>query len=438
MKTSALNMSRIATFVIMVSGILISDSQAVIPGLTGTAFNLTVKSGYIDVADGDTVYVWCYEDVDANSVFQYPGPTLIVNQGDTITITLKNDLAVVMSPTGQSVTPPNVSIVFPGQQVVAASGGQVGLMTHEAPPDGITTVTYTFSADEAGTYLYHSGTRTELQVEMGLVGALIVRPTGYDPNTNKIAYEDAATTYDREYMFLFTEMDPRIHEAVEFGNNSQIDNTTFTPVYWFINGRNAPDTFSDPAVPWLPHQPYNCLPMMHPGETILLRMIGAGRDPHPFHTHANNFWMIARDGRLLQSAPGQALDLAVSDFTQTVPPGGTVDTLFDWTGENLGWDIYGHAPGDPLQPNEYAADHGKPLPVTLPAQKDLTFGNMYSGSPFLGILGDLPPGQGIDNLYGGYFYMWHSHNEKEMVNNDIFPGGLMTMLIIEHPDVPIP
>ena len=23
--------------------------------------------------------------------------------------------------------------------------------------------------------------------------------------------------------------------------------------------------------------------------------------------------------------------------------------------------------------------------------------------------------------------MWHSHNEKEMTNNDIFPGGMMTM-----------
>jgi hypothetical protein len=29
--------------------------------------------------------------------------------------------------------------------------------------------------------------------------------------------------------------------------------------------------------------------------------------------------------------------------------------------------------------------------------------------------------------------MWHSHNEREMVNNDIFPGGMMTMLIIEAP-----
>jgi hypothetical protein len=35
------------------------------------------------------------------------------------------------------------------------------------------------------------------------------------------------------------------------------------------------------------------------------------------------------------------------------------------------------------------------------------------------------------SVNAGYFYMWHSHNEKEMVNYDIFPGGMMTMLIIE-------
>jgi hypothetical protein len=34
--------------------------------------------------------------------------------------------------------------------------------------------------------------------------------------------------------------------------------------------------------------------------------------------------------------------------------------------------------------------------------------------------------------------MWHSHNEREIVNNDIFPGGMMSMLIIEPPGVTIP
>lgn len=85
----------------------------------------------------------------------------------------------------------------------------------------------------------------------------------------------------------------------------------------------------------------------------------------------------------------------------------------------------------------YAPDHGKPFPVILPEKQNLTFGGTYSGS-FLGALGDLPPGEGGFNLNGGLFYMWHSHNEKEMVNFDIFPGGMMTMAIIEPPGVAIP
>ncbi|MHC4707037.1 MAG: multicopper oxidase family protein, partial [Planctomycetota bacterium] len=128
---------------------------------------------------------------------------------------------------------------------------------------------------------------------------------------------------------------------------------------------------------------------------------------------------------------------AVSNFTLAVAPGQTADAIFEWTGAQLGWDIYGHEVNDPLQPNEYAPDHGKPFPVTLPDAKNLTFGASYSGSPFLGLQGDLPPGQGGFNVNAGYFYMWHSHNEKEMVNYDIFPGGMMTMLIVEPHGVTI-
>ena len=128
----------------------------------------------------------------------------------------------------------------------------------------------------------------------------------------------------------------------------------------------------------------------------------------------------------------------MSDYTLKVVPGSTYDAIFEWTGKGLGWDIYGHAESDPLQPNEYAPDHGKPLPVILPNQQDLTFGGHWSGSPYLGVFGALPPGQGGLNPNAGYFHMWHSHTEKEIANNDIFPGGMMTMVIIEPPDVPIP
>ncbi len=110
-----------------------------------------------------------------------------------------------------------------------------------------------------------------------------------------------------------------------------------------------------------------------------------------------------------------------------------MDAIFEWTGAKLGWDIYGHSPEDALKPNEYAPDHGKPFPVTLPAQQDLTLGGLWSGSPFLGAEGPLPPGEGGLNPNAGYAFPWHTHSEKEIVNNDIFIGGMLTIAIVLPP-----
>jgi FtsP/CotA-like multicopper oxidase with cupredoxin domain len=419
-------------------------AEAAITGVTGTQFNLVAREGYVSTPDGGAVYSWGY-GLDTG-LMQYPGPTLIVNQGATITVTLRNELP---APAG------NVSIVFPGH-AAAASGGVAGKLTREASPGGATTVTYTFTAANPGTYTYHSGTSVGLQVDMGLVGAIIVRPSGFNP-ANPTAYGHADSQYTYENLFLLTEMDVPIHNAVQAGVAAgvvNVDTTTFFPVTWFINGRCSPDTMLADGVPWLPHQPYGSMAMMHPGDKVLLRLIGGGRDLHPFHHHGNNALAIARDGKLLESAPGAGADLAMSDFTQTVYPGGTVDAIFTWTGEKLGWDIYGtgvdyehscngisvndlnpaSAGFDPVT-KEYCPDHGKPFPVVLPGDQELTFGGQWSGSPFLGGSNALPPGQGGMNPNAGYFFMWHSHNEKEMTNYDIFPGGMMTHVVIEHPNV---
>ena len=158
----------------------------------------------------------------------------------------------------------------------------------------------------------------------------------------------------------------------------------------------------------------------------------------PLILNGNHVKVIAKDGRVLESSPGTGADLSTMEFTVTVAPGETIDGIFQWTGEKLGWDIYGHAPGDPLEPNEYAPDHGKPVPTTVPNPIDVFPSTMYSGSPYLGTVGFLPPGgAGQLNPTGAYFFMWHSHNEDEIVNFNIFPGGMMTMSMVEHPMMPI-
>jgi manganese oxidase len=49
----------------------------------------------------------------------------------------------------------------------------------------------------------------------------------------------------------------------------------------------------------------------------------------------------------------------------------------------------------------------------------------------------VPVGAGRLGSGGAYFHMWHSHNEREIINNGIFPGGMMTFVVIEPQNVPI-
>jgi hypothetical protein len=433
---------------------LCGRADAKIDGIAGSGdgtasaprtFNLLATDANIVTGDGNTIYSWGYADA-ATGVMQYPGPTMIVNQGDIVTINLTNKL------------PPEalaVSMIFPGQTGVTAScpapasACADGILTKEAARDG--TVSYTFIAARPGTYLYHSGTNPSLEVEMGLLGALVVRPAGFNPanSATRKAYSQAGTEFDREFLLLLTDMDASIHDAVSAQVRAHqaisVDTSAFFATMWFINGRNAPDTLVPAGAPWLPNQPYSAAPIMHPGDKVLIRELNAGRDLHPFHHHGAHMQPLARDGRVMESAPGSGPDLASADFTIRSIPGQTADLIFEWTGKNIGWDIYGTSNGHTCVPDasgfsptqEWCADHGKPFPVILPNQQDVAAGEFYSGSPYLGKFGVLPPGHPGLNENGGYFHIWHSHNEKEITTNNVFPGGMKTFLIIEAPGVAI-
>jgi FtsP/CotA-like multicopper oxidase with cupredoxin domain len=224
----------------MVAALLVSaPAHAVIDGVTDTsstpAFSLTASAGYVSVPDGGSIYAWGYA---TGSTMQLPGPTFIVNEGAAVTVTLTNALPAAAG---------NVSIVFPGHQVTA-TGGAPGLLTQEAPPGG--SVTYTFTASQPGTYLYHSGTRPDLQVEMGLYGALIVRPNGV--GFAGCAYDHAATCFDREYLFLLSEIDIELHRAAELqasGPGPWTSHRAYHSEYWPSTGARRRTRWPPRAVP---------------------------------------------------------------------------------------------------------------------------------------------------------------------------------------------
>ncbi len=515
-------------------------AQAAAPGITGgtsttATFNLTAQAASISQPDGQAVYSWGY---GCNSSFaqppfnppvskmpgatcptmQVPGPTLIVTQGQTVTVNLTNQL-----PTAAG----NTSILFPGFTLTSTCpASQQGLLACEALPGG--TVAYTFTATTPGTRAYYSGTQGDLQVEMGLYGAIIVLPSAapttanggacpaksnyatvntagtalvangeqdYRLTTNGNAYGVHQSCYDREYLFQFSEMDPNIHLQAQAqvaaanctaGSNRcrlEVPTEPYRPAYFMINGRSMPDDMDTNYAPQYPHQPYNGNPHMHPGDMVLLRIIGQGRWQHPFHEHGNHVRVLGRDGNLITSSSGATLLAGPLLFTTTTTPGQAMDGIFYWTGKGLNWDAYGHNPasGDPLAtltctPDangyntgtldavnyyEWCQDHNKPLqaapfgdvagggPTTLPDPNLFTNGAWFGGSPYLGPdatgravgpTGTTPPSGTIANPPGseaGFAFMWHSHNEREITTNNIFPGGMLMMMLVDSREFPI-
>ena len=520
MKTAILHTQLLLAPVVAVVLLLTVTAHAAAPGITGPTFNLTAQPAYLTQPDGQSVYSWGYgcngspagyaptaiKGTFCNAM-QVPGPTLIVTEGDTVIVNLSNGLPAAAG---------NTSILFPGF-VVTSTGGVTGLLTQEAAPAG--TVTYTFTAGSPGTRAYYSGTQGDLQVEMGLYGAIIVLPKTIptacssglpltNPGGNKsartaagesdfrlaaAAYNHPEACYDREYLFQFSEMDPNIHTQalaqVRAGVSTlQVPTEPYHPAYFMINGRSMPDDMDPNYAQQYPHQPYNGNPHMHPGELTLIRVIGQGRWQHPFHEHGNHVRILARDGNLILSQTDANSLAGPLLFTTTTTPGLAFDGIFYWTGKGLNWDAYGHNPASqdgsatlPCTPDangyntgatgainyfEWCQDHNKPVqsnpfgdvaaggPVTLPDATLFTNGAWYGGSPYLGPnatlratgcsagaaagtcgnTGTTPPSGTIANSpsgEAGFAFMWHSHNEREITTNNIFPGGMLMMMLVD-------
>jgi FtsP/CotA-like multicopper oxidase with cupredoxin domain len=527
---------------------LAATAFAAAPGITGTTFNLTAQQAYLNQPDGEAIYSWGYGCATAPAGFaptlagqncptmQVPGPTLIVHEGASVTVNLLNGL-----PTAAG----NTSILFPGFQLTSTcpntAANPQGLLTCEAAPGG--TVTYTFTASAPGTHAYYSGTQGDLQVEMGLYGAVIVLPasvpanctTGYhaanltaqahwgetDFRLSQAAYDHPASCYDREYLFQWAEMDTRIHRQAQAqvaaranctagsaGCSLDVQTEPYHPAYFLINGRSMPDLMDPNFAGEYPHQPYNGNPHMHPGELTLIRNVGQGRWQHPFHEHANHVRILARDGNLVLSSSTTPLSYstpggtAVSGtplagllmFNTDTTPGEAFDGIFYFTGRGLNWDPYGHHPvsstndplatlgctpdangyntGAPTAVNffEWCQDHNKPVqvapfgdvaaggPATLPDPNVFTNGQWYGGTPYLGPDASLRAAMPTcaANPYGtpnpanancttllpsntqanpanerGWAFMWHSHNEREITTNNVFPGGMLMMMLVD-------
>jgi hypothetical protein len=248
-------------------------------GTTATC-DLWAKTGTVVLPGAAApVPIWGFAATDTAAA-TLPGPVLVVDQGDQVTITIHNGLSSALALAVPAVTG------FAPDTTGAAAGASKA---------------YTFTASRPGTYLYEAGHTADgaRQAAMGLVGALVVRAPAVDGKPT--GYGDAASAYDDEALLLLTEVDPAFN-----ANPLGYDLRSFSPKYRLINGKAFPETD---------------VVATDVNRRVLLRYVDAGLLPHAMTLLGVDQSVVGQDARpaaypegavTVPLQPGQAVDTVVS------------------------------------------------------------------------------------------------------------------------------
>jgi len=169
-----------------------------------------------------------------------PGPTLQIPAAEpaptVLNIHLKNELATPIS----LLIPDQLAPLAPVKFDDGSGRMRTRSMTAETAPGAVGL--YSWPAFRPGTFLYQSGTQPQVQVQMGLLGAVT-----YDAALGQ-AYP--GVPYDSEVLLVFSEIDPALHAAVvdgSYGTPAYPSTFDYRPAYFLVNG--APYSVGDAPLP---------------------------------------------------------------------------------------------------------------------------------------------------------------------------------------------
>ncbi|MBL0385570.1 multicopper oxidase family protein [Tumebacillus sp. ITR2] len=264
-------------------------------GKTVKEFNLTAEPKKITLKDGVQFEAWTY----GGSV---PGSQIRVTEGDTVRVTLKNNL------------PDPTSIHWHGLPVPNAMDGIPGVTQNAVKPGE--SFTYEFTATTPGTYWYHSHQKSAEQEDMGLYGTIIVDPKNptvkYDKDVTLVLDEWMAGSnnsmsgmsgMDHSNMSGMSGMD---HSSMNMSGNASHDEMMKQMYNLFtVNGAAGSKI-----------QPIN----LKAGERVKLRFVNAGFQTHLINLHNQPFKITDTDGQPIQVptelknelvaiAPGERYDI---------------------------------------------------------------------------------------------------------------------------------
>ncbi len=256
-----------------------------------------VTEGTITQPDGSDVY---FRGFSASGTgLNVPGSSLVVQEGDTLRITVINTLDV------------DTSFVIDG----LVDSGPIG-------PGQTRTVEFT--VDQAGSYLYHDGLNAPYNRLLGLHGGLAVMPAG---SSNELY--PGSPTFVQQYLWLINEVDPVWHADLARRRNPT---TAFEPRYFTINGRSMrvpghPD-YANPAVDAGYATDTRLVGSL--GDRTLVRILNAGLCIHSVHFHANHVEWLATNG---QPRP----DVWLKDSLRLPADKGGIDVIYPFEAPPDAW-----------------------------------------------------------------------------------------------------
>ncbi len=228
--------------------------------------------GKLELYDQKKIDIWgfIYSDsiLNPNAPNQLPSPVIEFVEGDSIYLGVDNTSNLPHT------------IHLHGMDVGQANDG-VPCTSFQIPAYGFNA--YRLRAKNAGTFLYHCHFETHIHLQMGMYGAVIVRPKDI-PN----AVYDASTKFTKEYLWLASEIDADWHVG-ELRNGDQPD---YSPNYFLVNGKEKWQVRADTLTRL----------KAKAGDTVLLRLanMGYGINKYIFPSEMN-IVLVGSDGRKFEN-----------------------------------------------------------------------------------------------------------------------------------------
>jgi len=225
-----------------------------------------VTDGFITQPDGTDVYFRGFSN--SSNGLNVPGQSLIVQEGDSVNITIVNTLSS------------SHSFVIDG----IVDSGSI---------NGGDTKTISFTAGSPGSYMFYDNLNAPYNRVVGLHGGLAIMPQG---SSNELYA--GSPTFKQQYIWLINDIDPVWHNDIRSGRTPR---SSFKPYYFTINGLSmrvpGHPEYANPDI----DSGYNAQTRVEGkiGDRALIRALHAGMCTHAMHWHANHVEWLTRNGKIL-------------------------------------------------------------------------------------------------------------------------------------------